>query len=319
MIKKILLILSVIVFAVSCSNPSNPNNGNTDNGGNNGNGETPGGDTSITDPNKIAEFLKNHEGRYYNKNNYYNTHLRVENEKIYYGDSKTEAVYDKISLSGNDIRIETKDQITTYNFNNNIVNEYSQLVCQKEAFSKPQDLVAINTISAAAVYSGNYYILYDDGIRKEYYFAIGPDGQIYSQNRLKDFTFTLNGNKLTATGTDGINTIKNEYTIENDRLIINQYGYLNGELYPTNKLDKSDLLTPYIGTYTATGVTLTVTEADAVISSIAGTASVLNGKTLIVYESDGTTEHTIVFTDDKAKATYTKPDTSTVELIKQPS
>ena len=38
MFKKILLILSALIFAISCSNPSNPNgNNNTGDGGNNGN------------------------------------------------------------------------------------------------------------------------------------------------------------------------------------------------------------------------------------------------------------------------------------------
>ena len=151
--------------------------------------------------------------------------------------------------------------------------------------------------------------------------AIGPDGQIYSQNHLKDFTFTLNGNKLTATGTDGINTIKNDFTIENNKLIIDLYGDLNGNPYPTNKLDKSDLLTPYIGTYTGTGVTLVVDEVNAVINGQTSSFinAVLTGKTITIYEEKfgNYTTSTIVFNDDKKTATYTKPDGSTVELTKQ--
>ena len=321
MIKKVLLIAAFIIFAVSCGgSPTDSTQGGSNNNNNSGNTGN-GGNTNTTDPNKISEFLKNHEGRYYNVSDAYSTYLRVENGKIYFGQNKTEEVFDKISLSGNDITVETKDQITIYNFDNNVVNVYSKIICQKEVFSAPQNLVAVNILSDAAVYSGNYYVLYSDGVRKDYYLAIGPDGQIYSQNHLKDFTFTLNGNKLTATGTDGINTIKNDFTIENNKLIIDLYGDLNGNPYPTNKLDKSDLLTPYIGTYTRTGVTLVVDEVNAVINGQTSSFinAVLTGKTITIYEEKfgNYTTSTIVFNDDKKTATYTKPDGSTVELTKQ--
>ena len=92
------------------------------------------------------------------------------------------------------------------------------------------------------------------------------------------------------------------------------------------ELKKSDLINDYIGTSysSADGITLKIyQDYVSIIGSIEFNGSaILIGNTMTIFqyvESSRTYKrHTIVFSDDKQKATYTKPDNGgTVELTKQ--
>ena len=88
MLKKILLILAALIFAISCSNPSNPNgNNNTGDGGNNGNNTGNGGntETGTTDPSKIAAFLQDKEGVYREEEDEKgHTKIKIKEGKVFY-------------------------------------------------------------------------------------------------------------------------------------------------------------------------------------------------------------------------------------------
>lgn len=323
MIKKVLLIVAALILAISCSEPpTDPNNNgnNTGNGNNNGNG----GNTIITDPNKISEFLQNHEGRYYNELENYTTFFRVENGKIYASAETTELPLDKMTLSGNKIKLEYEgndankesSSMTVFNFINDTLQVNTFPIYKKEAFSIPQNYVEVPNITASASYTGNYYNWSEgsSGKDKYYFISIDSNGKIYV-SKDSNKIFELNGNILSVTETVSEGNSKYEYIIENDKLVGDKI-FLNGSEYYLINIKKSDLLTPYAGTYSGEGTTLTVSEIDAVISSITITGAILNGVTLTLYETSGT-KHTIVFNNDKTKATYTKPDNTIVTLTKQ--
>lgn len=336
MIKKVLLIAAFIIFAVSCSKtPTDPNNGNNNNG-NTGDGGMINEGTGTVDPNEIAIFLGKHSGRFYYKSTQeIYVDIRIENSKIYNTIDKTE-IKDKIILSGNKLQIETvgnesygnandrNSRIYVYDFtDNNNVKLFTKYIFIKENFNKPADYVKIGQISGAGIYAGSYYewVTGTDytSIVKDYMFAIDQDGNIYADKSMENVTCSLSGNILDLTFTTM--GMKYSYILEANRAIISIYDDNNNMTY--QNLQKSDLLTPYIGTYSGNSITLRVDEANADINGIINTSAVLNGNTLIIYEmiygsSNGTQikEHKVVF-NDNGTATYTKPDGSTVELTKQ--
>ena len=87
---------------------------------------------------------------------------------------------------------------------------------------------------------------------------------------------------------------------------------------------KSDLLTPYAGTYSEGSITLTVDEANAVITpaDLMNPSAILNGNNLTIYDhryinnTAKVEEHKIVFNGD-GTATYTKPDNGGTVILKK--
>ncbi|AUJ48476.1 hypothetical protein [Brachyspira hyodysenteriae] len=90
---------------------------------------------------------------------------------------------------------------------------------------------------------------------------------------------------------------------------------------------KSDIFTPYLGTYSSGDIIVKVEENNASINTSKGDyhSSIINGNDLtiseIFFENNENPieikEHKIIFSDDKTKASYIKPDGTTIELIKQ--
>ena len=238
-----------------------------------------------------------------------------------------------IILSGNKLQIEfigndslkENSGITIFNFTDNIIQLYPKQIYKKENFQIPNGYIEVGTLNGAAIYAGSYYQWYQDTsespLVKSYIFTIDENGKIYGKQWMKDdgVIFELNGNILSYKFTrDGITT-KYNFIMEAARAIND--GMYNDDIQYFEELKKSDLLTTYTGTYSGNGITLTVDEANAVISTISvpeNSDAILNGNTLIIYDdSSNVKEHKIVFNDNKTKATYTKPEGTTVELNKQ--
>lgn len=250
MFKKILLILSALIFAISCSNPSNPNgNNNTGDGGNNGNNTGNGGntETGTTDPSKIAAFLQDKTGVYYYKNEngefLYND-LKVKDSKLYEtypGAGMWELIDNntKIKLieESKTIVLENTGYVTEYTFNGNDNKMYFYYVLTKQAYTAPApNLNNLGTIADFAKYSGDYYV------DQMLYLQIDNEGNIYHIN--SGYTASKDNNTLV------LKSIREGYTttinFENDNLIAEQPNQ-NGEVY--KKLYKTDLAENYKGTY----------------------------------------------------------------------
>ena len=341
MLKKVLLMIAVMIFAFSCSKtPTDPNGSGT---GNTGDGGIIDGGSGTTSPEAISDFLKKHSGRYYDEYESGNIimkdiMLRIENGKMYDGKDKYEMdnSKSKITLSGNKLQMEVtgndsqqqNSSIVVFNFVNNGIQMFPKPIYQKENFQVPADFVEIAKINGAEKYTGAYYMwsqeTSDSPIVKSYSLAIDASGTIYVNKNMKEAgaTFELNGNILSYTmqvENENI-TIKYDLIMEQNRAI-NDGVYENGKQH-FYEYKKSDLLSTYIGIYTGEGITLTVDEADAVMNpEILNHTSILNGNVLTIYEvryetSTTMKEHKIVFNSD-GTAAYTKPDgAGTVTLQK---
>ncbi|MEI0608245.1 hypothetical protein R4K48_14975 [Brachyspira pulli] len=244
MIKKVLLILSVMLFAFSCSSPSNPS-------GSTGDGGTTGGGTGTTDPSKISAFLNDKTGVYYSKNvngEFDYSELKIKNSKLYYidhtygtkwantdgisGDTTTTTLFEgdkKITLEG-----KMSGLLYEYIFNGSDYKMTVYYVLTKETYTSTQ-LYLAGTISDFAKYAGDYY----SGL--QLYLQIDAKGNIYFING--GYKTTSDGNTLILTSTDGYIMKVN---FGNDRLIA-EVCDKNGELY--QKLYKSDLVETRQGTY----------------------------------------------------------------------
>ncbi|MEI0510143.1 hypothetical protein [Brachyspira intermedia] len=330
MIKKILLIASIIIFAISCSNNSN----NTE--------------QAITNPAEISNFLKQYDGRYYHEHEFTNgsyTHVafRVENGNMYIGEDK-EPVNDlsllnnslEINVNGNTQLSNTYNQIYSIlevNFFDDHIKFSGKNIFDKEDFNIPdEDYIVIKQFKDLGIYAGNYYIptLDDKGNvkTKNYTILIDKSGNIYGYKGMTNvgMTFTLEGNVLKSEHNNNGDKIIMSYKLEQDRIVY-QINFIYGSEY-SYELMKSDLFTPYMGTYSAGNITLQVNENNASINTATTGnyySSIINGNNLVIseilFENDTDPieikEHKITFSDDKTKATYTKPDGTTVELIKK--
>lgn len=182
---------------------------------------------------------------------------------------------------------------------------------KKENFQIPSEYIEVGTLNGAAAYTGSYYQWYQDSssspMVKSYIFTIDENGKIYAEQSMKDWKYELNGNILSYYITEENITTKYTYIIEQDRAI-NDVNYQNNEEM-FNEYKKSDLLTPYAGTYSGESIKLTVDEADAIMTpTLNDYTSILNGNVLTIYELSSTMkEHKIVFNGD-GTAAYTKPD-----------
>lgn len=333
MIKKLLLIAIFIIFILSCS-------------GNNSNQIS--NKSVITNASEISNFLKRYDGRYYHKHEFRNgnyTHVafRFENGSIYIGEDKTPV--NELYLSGNSLEM-------NINGNTQLSNTYNQIysiievnlfddhikfsgknIFYKEDFNIPdKDYIVIKQFKELSDYSGNYYIpTYDSNGNikaKNYTILIDKYGNIYGYKGMTNaaMTFTLNGNVLKSEHNDKNNEkIIMSYELEKDRIIY-QINSLYGREY-SYELMKSDIFTPYLGTYSSGDITVKVEKNNASINTAKGDyhSSIINGNDLtiseIFFENNENPieikEHKIIFSDDKTKASYTKTDGTTIELIKQ--
>ena len=330
MIKKFLLISAFIIFAVSCS-------------GKNDTKEV------VTNPSEISNFLKKYDGRYYHEHEFTNgsyTHVvfRVENGNMYIGEDKEPMT--NLSLSENSLLIDI-------NGNTQLSNTYNQIysiiqvnlfddhikfsgknIFDKEDFNIPdEDYIVIKQIKDLGIYAGNYYIptLDDKGNvkTKNYTILIDKEGNIYGYKGMTNvgMTFTLKGNVLQSEHNDNNNDkVIMSYELEKDRIVY-QINFIYGKEY-SYELMKSDLFTPYLGTYSAGDIILEVEENNASINTATEGnyhSCIMNGNELTISEISflndidpiSVKDHKITFSDDKTKATYTQPDGNTVELIKQ--
>lgn len=333
MIKKFLLISAFIIFAVSCS-------------GNNSNQTA--SNSIITNASEISNFLKKYDGRYYHQHEFTNgsyTHVafRIENGNMYIGEDKTPA--SELYLSGNSLELNV-------NGNTQLSNTYNQIysiievnlfddhlkfsgknIFDKEDFNIPdEDYIVIKQFKELGNYAGNYYIpTYDSNGQikvKNYTILIDKEGNIYGYKGMINvgMTFTLNGNMLQSEHNDKNNEkVIMSYELEKDRIIY-QINFIYGKEY-SYELMKSDIFTPYLGTYSSGDIIVKVEENNASINTSKGDyhSSIINGNDLtiseIFFENNENPieikEHKIIFSDDKTKASYIKPDGTTIELIKQ--
>lgn len=333
MIKKFLLISAFIIFAVSCS-------------GNNSNQTA--SNSIITNASEISNFLKKYDGRYYHQHEFTNgsyTHVafRIENGNMYIGEDKTPA--SELYLSGNSLELNV-------NGNTQLSNTYNQIysiievnlfddhlkfsgknIFDKEDFNIPdEDYIVIKQFKELGNYAGNYYIpTYDSNGQikvKNYTILIDKEGNIYRYKGMTNvgMTFTLNGNMLQSEHNDKNNEkVIMSYELEKDRIIY-QINFIYGKEY-SYELMKSDIFTPYLGTYSSGDIIVKVEENNASINTSKGDyhSSIINGNDLtiseIFFENNENPieikEHKIIFSDDKTKASYIKPDGTTIELIKQ--
>ncbi len=337
MLKKVLLMIAVMIFAFSCSKtPTDPNNGGT---GNTGDGGIIDEGSGTSNPTTISDFLKKHSGRYYDEYESGNIimkdiMLRIENGKMYDGTEKTEmdSSKSKITLSGNKLQIEITGNdslkensgITVLNFANNNIQMFPKQIFKKENFQIPNGYVEVGTVNGAAAYAGSYYQWYQDSSQsplvKSYVFTIDENGKIYARQSMKDWKYELNGNILSYYITEENITIKYTFIMEQDRAIND--GIYENDKQMFTEYKKSDLLSTYIGIYTGEGITLTADESDAVMNpTLDDHTSILNGNVLTIYEVKYETsaimkEHKIVFNGD-GTATYTKPDGAGTVTLKK--
>ena len=176
-------------------------------------------------------------------------------------------------------------------------------------------------------YAGNYFIDYQAIGIKTYEILIDNNGQVYKQYVYNNNTVALENNILSISY-DYLSSVKRDtYILEQNRLI-------QGESYKddvleentsTRNLSKSDLLTPYIGTYKSTdgNSQLNIYEYSATLkinNEYKSVTSILLGTTLTKYVYNSTSkayeQHKIVFNNDQA--VYTSPDgQTTVTLTKE--
>ena len=329
MIKKFLLISALIIFAVSCSEKN----------------ET---EKIITNSSEISNFLKKYDGRYYHEHEFTNgsyTHVvfRVENGNMYIGEDKdpTTDLYLldnslEINVNGNTQLSNTYNQIYSIlevNFFNDHIKFSGKNIFDKEDFNIPdEDYIVIKQIKELGIYAGNYYMSTLDSSgnikTKNYTILIDKSGNIYGYKGMTNvgMNFTLEGNTLKSEHNHNGDKIIMSYKLEKDRIVY-QINFIYGKEY-SYELMKSDLFTPYLGTYSADDIILEVEENNARISTATGGnyhSCLINGNEPTISEisffnntdSISVKDHKIIFNDDKTKATYTKLDGTTVELIKQ--
>lgn len=204
----------------------------------------------------------------------------------------------------------------------------------KEKYKTVYNIKWGSPIDGLKKYSGNYFI-YDSVENyppegKDYLLLIDENGQIYNEIEPKEIKISLNNNVLVIEGAipdydNNLIKFKYEYYLKNDKAILSRQWMNDKEIKST--LKKYDLFTPYNGTYKSSdsSITLTVTSANAVISSTTHKdecVSLLSGNTLSIYEyyqsgnAWANKLHKIVFNGD-GTATYTKPDGAGTVTLKK--
>ncbi|WP_020003459.1 hypothetical protein [Brachyspira innocens] len=353
MIKKVLLIAAALILAISCSknNPTTPTNNGDTGIGNTGGGSIIEEGTGTSSPTTIADFLKKHEGRYYIQyDKAINPQEIIENGKIYDISSSEEGVEitGQMTLLDNKLQIETINYIEPmnkiiylYTFENNGITKSTKDIYMKEPTSSTSGYKQLAKVNGLEKYAGSYYNYYygtqNSMPEKSINFIIDNNGYIYTQIpegvQVQIKNIALNGDNLVMEMSQIITENAQSYTynvelsmIFKDSYMIENYQKLDGEYQNIDDLKKSDLLTPYIGTYNSTdgsNITLMITSyrATLIIGGYGYTSGILLGNTLtttIGSDANNYKDYVIVFSDDKQTATYTDPDTQQkITLTKQ--
>ena len=303
----------------------------------------------ITDPLQISEFIKKHNGVYYSRYEDDSLDIRyVIDQDLIYNGYGTEVIATMKTLLGNKLQIyiegkaegsgalgyEMNDEMYTFNFGSDgNIYLFANAIFHKDTYQQTSGYATAigEPIQKLITYSGNYYYYdYDDS--KKYYILIDTTGQVYI-----DDNFKINYSKaelsnnvliITYTQTGGTSTKQELHFYDKDgkqnyKLIFGNTWINNQLQYET--LKRYDSFSTYSGTYSSEDGTMTLTVGVETIKFNIFTrydnyTPVIVGNTLTMYQyssREGTKEHKIVFSDDKTKATYTKPDGSKVELIKQ--
>ena len=306
-------------------------------------GQTPE-EVIITDQGQISEFIKNHNGVYYSRYEDDSLGVRyiIDSDLIYNGYG-TEVISTMKTLVGNKLQIyiegkkttvsgyDMNDEMYTFNFGSDgNIYLFANAIFHKDTYSEQKGYTNSigEPIQELIPYSGNYYYYdYDDS--KKYYILIGGNGQVYIDNNLK-----INYSKVELSNSVLIITYKQtggKSTKEElhfyDKAGGSDYKLIFGNTWINNQLQyetltKHDLFSTYSGIYKSADntITLTITTTDAKINTVPYSYTpVLIGNTLTIYQyssREGNKEHKFVFSDDKTKAAYTKPDGSKVELNK---
>ena len=351
MLKKVLLMIAVMIFAFSCSSPSNPNNGGT---GDTGDGSIIDEGSGTSNPTTIADFLNKHAGRYYYQSD--NGHIyveeRIENGKIYDTSLSEEGLEITgtmtLSKSDNKLQIETVQYleplnkvIYLYTFNNNGMSKSVKSIYMKDPVSSTTGYKQLAKVNGLEKYAGAYYNYYYSSPQvqpeKSINFIIDNNGYIYvpipEQIQIQIKNITLNGDNLVIQMTQVVpeeNGQSYTYNVEQSIILknnyfIENYTKVNGEYQRLYEYNKSDLLTPYIGDYDSAdgNITLMVksNKPTLIINTQGYSDGILLGNTLTIsaYISENNyKKYVILFSDDKQTATYTDPDTQQkVTLTKQ--
>lgn len=223
------------------------------------------------------------------------------------------------------------DEMYTFNFGSDRnIYLFANAIFHKDAYSEQKGYTTKigEPIQKLITYSGNYYY-YDYDDTKKYYILIDTTGQVYIYDNFKiNYSkVELSNNVLIITYSQtGSTLIKEEWHFydkdgkQNYKLIFGNT-WINNQLQ-YEALKRYDSFSTYAGTYKSADntITLTITTTDAKISTVRYSYTpVITGNTLTIYQyssREGTKEHKFVFSNDKTKATYTKPDGTTVELTK---
>ncbi|MEI0491597.1 hypothetical protein R4J17_04045 [Brachyspira intermedia] len=306
-------------------------------------GQTPE-EVIITDQGQISEFIKNHNGVYYSRYEDDSLGVRyiIDSDLIYNGYG-TEVISTMKTLVGNKLQIyiegkkttvsgyDMNDEMYTFNFGSDgNIYLFANAIFHKDTYSEQKGYTNSigEPIQELIPYSGNYYY-YDYDDTKKYYILIDQNGQVYIDENLKiNYSKTeLSNNVLIISYTKtGGTSIKEELHFY-DKAGNSDYKLIFGNTWINNQLQyetliKYNLFSPYSGTYKSADntITLTITTTDAKISTVPYSYTpVIIGNALTIYQyssREGNKEHKFVFSDDKMKATYTKPDGTRVELNK---
>ena len=292
-------------------------------------------DVAITDQSVINVFLEQHNGIYYAtyEDGSLDMRYRIEGSDIYSGygtqinavrtlfGSKLQ-IYIEGQSSSTGAGYEMNDEMFTFNFGyDGNIYLFANAIFHKDAYSSQNgygDKLG-SPISALAAETGNYYY-YDYDNTKKYYILIDSIGQVYIDENFnitysKDY---YNGNVLTITYTQpGGTTSKQDLHFYNDKLIFGNT-WINDQLQ-YEKLTRYDIFTPYNGTYTGGGITLTVGSSQVTLTGVSYGTPVMSGNKLIIYQYSSrytTKEYKFVFSYDKQTVTYTQPDGTQLTLNK---
>ncbi|AUJ48478.1 hypothetical protein [Brachyspira hyodysenteriae] len=351
MLKKIIITavcIIAIIFIITCSASITNSTYSLEEDIGDGSFIDPNGSAAepiIVDQSMISEFIKKHNGVYYSKYEDGSLDMRyiIDGDKIYNGYG-TEVIATTKTLSGNKLQIYIKgktssvvsgydmnDEMYTFNFaTNRNIYLFANAIFHKRTYSlqKGYDDKMGEPIPELQIEAGNYYY-YDYDDTKKYYILISTTGQIYidehlnvtySSAYLQNKLLTLKYNKVGGT------TRKQELHFYNERLIFGNT-WINNQLQ-YEALKRYDSFSPYIGVYKSSDGTTTLTvKAEKVelitdglgIRDTYTPVMVVNTLTIYKYSSrTPTKEYKIVFSDDKTKASYTKPNNGgTIDLIRQ--
>ncbi|MEI0476342.1 hypothetical protein [Brachyspira pulli] len=293
MIKKVLLILSVMLFAFSCSSPSNPS-------GSTGDGGTTGGGTGTTDPSKISAFLKDKTGVYGNIGDTIQNQneLKIKDSNLYLIDVETWKPFTgTVTLYENESKIVIKNDyyMYTYTFGNKITaNNYP--ILKKTAYQADPSAHKLGTVEAFSKFAGNY--LLEDSL----YIQIDNLGNVYFMESAP-FKVTSENNTLV------LSVDNQSYKIDLSQSELLLKTFIDGKEL-INDMEKSELLEKYEGTYTDGGSSLNIDKDGHITTTFNTAIKALNCRlkgnviTSTIYGQTGKEIYTFTFSGDGNTVTY---------------